>query len=133
MKSAKKKRLEAKGWKFGTAREFLNLSEESAYVEQELPGIPSAQKTDSGGPCKALEIQSVKNCKNGSRRPIRLSRPACSLIVDLGRFKKTPRPNARLNLYISPWHAIRRKPCTKTHDRPGGHEEPSFRRSAYPF
>jgi DNA-binding XRE family transcriptional regulator len=37
MKTAKKRRLESKGWKVGTAREFLNLSsEEAAYVEVKL-------------------------------------------------------------------------------------------------
>jgi len=37
MKSAKRRRLEAKGWKFGTVREFLNLSEEeAAYIELKL-------------------------------------------------------------------------------------------------
>ncbi|WP_262708658.1 hypothetical protein [Chryseotalea sanaruensis] len=34
MNSAKKKRLEAKGWKVGSAAEFLNLSsKEASYVE----------------------------------------------------------------------------------------------------
>lgn len=37
MKAAKKKHLERKGWKVGTAREFLNLSHgEAAYVELKL-------------------------------------------------------------------------------------------------
>jgi len=37
MKSTKKKRLETKGWKVGTAAEFLQLSpEESAYIEMKL-------------------------------------------------------------------------------------------------
>lgn len=37
MKTAKRNRLEAKGWKIGTAREFLNLSpEEAAYVELKI-------------------------------------------------------------------------------------------------
>jgi ribosome-binding protein aMBF1 (putative translation factor) len=37
MNTAKRKRLELKGWKVGTAKEFLNLSpEESAYVELKL-------------------------------------------------------------------------------------------------
>jgi len=37
MKAAKRKRLESKGWKVGTVRDFLNLSpEESAYVELKL-------------------------------------------------------------------------------------------------
>ena len=34
MRRSKRERLEAKGWRFGTAQEFLGLSnEESAYVE----------------------------------------------------------------------------------------------------
>ncbi len=34
MRKSKRERLEAKGWRFGTAQEFLGLSnEESAYVE----------------------------------------------------------------------------------------------------
>ena len=37
MKTAKKKRLETRGWKVGTVAEFLQLSrEESAYVEMKL-------------------------------------------------------------------------------------------------
>ena len=37
MREAKKKRLEAKGWKVGSAREFLNLTpDEEAYVEVRL-------------------------------------------------------------------------------------------------
>jgi predicted transcriptional regulator len=37
MRRGKKERLEAKGWKFGTAQEFLRLSdEETAYVELRL-------------------------------------------------------------------------------------------------
>jgi predicted XRE-type DNA-binding protein len=37
MHSSKRKRLEAKGWKVGSAREFLGLSEqEEAYVEIKL-------------------------------------------------------------------------------------------------
>ena len=34
MREAKRRRLEAKGWKVGTAQEFLRLSpEEAAYIE----------------------------------------------------------------------------------------------------
>jgi len=37
MDAAKRKRLEAKGWKFGTAREFLKLApEDEAYIEIKL-------------------------------------------------------------------------------------------------
>ena len=46
MNTAKKKRLESKGWKVGTAREFLNLSpEESAYVELKLALSKKLQET----------------------------------------------------------------------------------------
>lgn len=37
MNTTKRKRLDAKGWKFGKASDFLNLSpEEAAYVEVKL-------------------------------------------------------------------------------------------------
>jgi ribosome-binding protein aMBF1 (putative translation factor) len=37
MRSAKKKRLESKGWKVGSVKEFLGLSaEEEAYIEIKL-------------------------------------------------------------------------------------------------
>lgn len=37
MRDRKRKRLEAKGWKFGTAKEFLDLTrEEAAYIELRL-------------------------------------------------------------------------------------------------
>jgi ribosome-binding protein aMBF1 (putative translation factor) len=37
MRKEKKKRLEAKGWKIGTAKDFLDLSEEeSAYIELKI-------------------------------------------------------------------------------------------------
>ena len=46
MNTAKRKRLESKGWKVGTAEEFLNLSpEESAYVELKLALSRTLQET----------------------------------------------------------------------------------------
>jgi DNA-binding XRE family transcriptional regulator len=46
MNTAKRKRLESKGWKVGTANEFLNLSpEESAYVELKLALSKILQET----------------------------------------------------------------------------------------
>lgn len=45
MRTAKRKRLEAKGWKLGTAAEFLNLSsEEAAYIELKLTLSRNLQK-----------------------------------------------------------------------------------------
>ena len=46
MNTAKRKHLESKGWKVGTAKEFLNLSpEESAYVELKLELSKILQQT----------------------------------------------------------------------------------------
>jgi DNA-binding XRE family transcriptional regulator len=46
MNTAKRKRLEAKGWKVGTVSEFLNLSpEETSYVELKLVLSKSLQAT----------------------------------------------------------------------------------------
>ena len=46
MNTAKRKRLESRGWKVGTAKEFLNLSpEESAYVELKLALSKTLQET----------------------------------------------------------------------------------------
>jgi DNA-binding XRE family transcriptional regulator len=46
MNTAKRKRLESKGWKVGTAEEFLNLSpEESAYVDLKLALSKTLQET----------------------------------------------------------------------------------------
>ena len=45
MRSAKRKRLEAKGWKVGTPSEFLKLSpEETAYIELKLTLSRNLQK-----------------------------------------------------------------------------------------
>jgi DNA-binding XRE family transcriptional regulator len=46
MKTQKRRRLEAGGWKIGGAREFLNLSpEEAAYVELKLALSKNLQET----------------------------------------------------------------------------------------
>ncbi|MBI4278810.1 MAG: XRE family transcriptional regulator [Armatimonadetes bacterium] len=45
MRKERKERLEAKGWKVGTAREFLGLSdEEAAYIELKLRLAESLRK-----------------------------------------------------------------------------------------
>ena len=46
MKTAKRKRLEAKGWKIGSSTDFLGLSsEEAAYVELKLALSKNLQTT----------------------------------------------------------------------------------------
>mgnify|MGYP001561359128 CR=1 FL=1 len=45
MDTSKRKRLEAKGWKFGTTREFLNLTaEDEAYIEMKLALAEALEK-----------------------------------------------------------------------------------------
>ena len=45
MNEARRKRLEAKGWKFGSVQEFLGLSDqESAYIELKLKLADSLRK-----------------------------------------------------------------------------------------
>ena len=45
MRTSKRKRLEAKGWKVGNTNEFLNLSpEEAAYIELKLTLSKNLQK-----------------------------------------------------------------------------------------
>jgi len=49
MRTAKKKKLEAKGWKVGTAEEFLGLSpKESAYIELKLKLAESVRESRVG-------------------------------------------------------------------------------------
>jgi len=49
MKAARKKSLEAKGWKIGNSTEFLGLSsEEAAYVELKLALSKNLQATRKG-------------------------------------------------------------------------------------
>src|SRR2546422_100282 len=50
MRRTKQERLEAKGWKFGTAQEFLGLSdEETAYVELRLRLADSLRRRPAVG------------------------------------------------------------------------------------
>jgi len=49
MRTAKKKKLEAKGWKVGTAEEFLGLSpKEPAYIELKLKLAESVRERRVG-------------------------------------------------------------------------------------
>ena len=55
MKQDKRKRLEARGWKFGTVKEFLGLTdEEAAYIELRL------KLTD--GPVSIRWVGCATNC-----------------------------------------------------------------------
>ena len=80
MNTAKRKRLESKGWKVGTAEEFLSLSpEESAYVELKLALSKTLQETRREK--KMTQEQLARLLKSSQSRvaKMELSDPSVSL------------------------------------------------------
>jgi hypothetical protein len=66
MRKQKKKRLAAKGWKIGTVKEFLGLSnEESAYIELKIrlaAGFATAapgKRIVTAGPRRKTSVESI--------------------------------------------------------------------------
>jgi hypothetical protein len=58
MRKAKKKRLQAKGWKIGTVKEFLGLSdEESAYIDLKIK-LAAGLREREGTQGSSLELHS---------------------------------------------------------------------------
>lgn len=82
MNSAKKKRLEAKGWKVGDTAEFLNLSsEETAYIELKLAlskGLQDLRKSK-----KLTQIDLAKRIKSSQSRVAKMESADSSVTVDL--------------------------------------------------
>ena len=71
MRDAKKRRLEAKGWKVGTAREFLGLSDqESVHVELKLRLADSLKKRRRRRACRLLFSELSPSAKLTSFVPI---------------------------------------------------------------
>ncbi len=60
MRASKKKRLESKGWKVGSAADFLRLTpEESAYIELKLKLADSLRKRRQRRKLTQLELASL--------------------------------------------------------------------------
>ena len=88
MNKAKRARLEAKGWRIGSAADFLELTpEEAAFVETKLALTetlrerryrPAPDPTFVG---EAFEFESVADCQNGGRRFLCFSGPAFARVV----------------------------------------------------
>jgi ribosome-binding protein aMBF1 (putative translation factor) len=82
MNSAKKKRLEANGWKVGNTAEFLNLStEEAAYIELKLAlskGLQDLRKSK-----KLTQIDLAKRIKSSQSRVAKMEAADNSVTVDL--------------------------------------------------
>ena len=74
MLEAKSRRLQAKGWKIGSAREFLGMTDqEEEYVELRLKLADALKRqrirrqSDASGFGKDDEIEPITGCKDGSR------------------------------------------------------------------
>ena len=82
MKTVKRKRLEAKGWKLGTAREFLNLSpEEAAYVELKLSLSKNLQDYRRGK--KLTQVDLARLLKSSQSRVAKMEAGDPSVSLDL--------------------------------------------------
>lgn len=82
MNTAKRKRLEAKGWKVGTAKEFLNLSpEEAAYVEVKLALSKNLQEYRKGR--KLTQEQVARLLKSSQSRIAKMEAGDPSVSLDL--------------------------------------------------
>lgn len=81
MNNAKKKRLEAKGWKVGNTSEFLNLSpEEAAYVELKL--ALSKALHDLRRSKKLTQVDLAKRIKSSQSRIAKMEAADNSVTVD---------------------------------------------------
>ena len=82
MKSAKRRRLEATGWKFGTVQEFLNLSEEeAAYIELKLALSKSLQKVRRQKNLTQHEL--ARRLKSSQSRVAKMEAGDASVSLDL--------------------------------------------------
>ena len=82
MNTAKRKRLETKGWKVGTAEQFLNLStEEAAYVELKLALSRTLQEYRKGK--KLTQEQVARLLKSSQSRIAKMEAGDPTVSLDL--------------------------------------------------
>lgn len=82
MHSAKKKRLESRGWKVGSAKEFLKLSqEEAAYVELKL--VLSAVLKEFRRRKKLTQHELARRLKSSQSRVAKMEAGDPSVSLDL--------------------------------------------------
>ena len=82
MNTQKKKKLEEKGWKFGTVQEFLNLSpEENNYIEVKLALSKGLQKFRKDK--KATQAQLAKMLASSQSRVAKMEKGDPSVSIDL--------------------------------------------------
>lgn len=82
MDNAKRKRLERKGWKVGTAKEFLRLtSEEATYVELKL--ALSRKLSDLRRRHRLTQVQAAKILQSSQSRVAKMEAGDPSVSLDL--------------------------------------------------
>jgi len=82
MDKAKRKRLESAGWKFGTVKDFLDLSsEESAYIELKLQLAKNLQKRRIEK--KLTQIEVARMLKSSQSRVAKMEDGDPTVSVDL--------------------------------------------------
>ena len=80
MRASKKKRLESKGWKIGTAAEFLQLTpEESAYIELKLKLADSLRKRRQRQKLTQVELASLVSSSQSRIAKMESGDPSVSL------------------------------------------------------
>ncbi len=82
MNKTKRKKLEAKGWKVGTVREFLTLSpEESAYIELKLTLAKNLKKRRRA--LNLTQMALARRLKSSQSRIAKMESGDPSVTVDL--------------------------------------------------
>lgn len=82
MRKVKQKRLESKGWKIGSADEFLNLlPEESAYIEVKLELANNLRKRRQRR--KLTQVQLARMVKSSQSRVAKMEAGDPSVSIDL--------------------------------------------------
>ena len=80
MKAAKRKRLEAKGWKIGSADEFLDLSpQEAAYIELKLSLSRSLKQRRSKEKLSQVEFAKLINTSQSRVAKMEAGDPSVSI------------------------------------------------------
>src|ERR1035438_3526026 len=82
MRESKRRRLESKGWKIGTAKEFLELSdEEAAYIELRLrlaEGLKARRQARG-----VTQVEMAKSIKSSQSRVAKMEAGAPTVSLDL--------------------------------------------------
>jgi len=82
MRDDKKKRLEAKGWKVGSAKEFLGLSSgEDAYIELKLSLAKSLREQREHR--KVTQVELARTLKSSQSRVAKMEAGDPSVSLDL--------------------------------------------------